>query len=80
MAEHTPDVTIGDPTVIVSHLDVKYAVYGGGRKGSPSAQSESRSLKDALGRREPRVREVHAVKDVSFVARHGESILSLIHI
>ena len=56
MAEHTPDVTIGDPTVIVSHLDVKYAVYGGGRKGSPSAQSESRSLKDALGRREPRVR------------------------
>lgn len=74
MAEHTPDVTIGDPTVIVSHLDVKYAVYGGGRKGSPSAQSESRSLKDALGRREPRVREVHAVKDVSFVARHGESI------
>ena len=74
MAEHTPDVTIGDPTVIVSHLDVKYAVYGGGRKGSPSAQGESRSLKDALGRREPRVREVHAVKDVSFVARHGESI------
>ena len=75
MAEQAPEqVTIGDPTVVVSHLDVKYAVYGGGRMGSPSGQGGSRSLKDLVGRREPRVREVHAVKDVSFVARHGESI------
>lgn len=66
---------IGTPTVIVSHLDVKYAVYGGGRHGNPSGQGEPTSFLDRLrGRRESKVREVHAVKDVSFIAHHGESI------
>lgn len=60
------------PTVVVSHLDVKYTVYGGGQRGAPGQKA---SLKDRLRRRPaPKVREVHAVKDVSFVARHGESI------
>ncbi len=65
----------GTPTVIVSHLDVKYTVFGGDRRGVPSAQDGNRSLKDRLTDRRPaKVREVHAVKDVSFVAHHGESI------
>ena len=66
---------IGSPTVIVSHLDIKYTVFGGGRRGVPSAQNGTPSLKDRLRNRPtPKVREVHAVKDVSFVAHHGESI------
>lgn len=68
-------VHIGTPTVVVSHIDVKYTVFGGGKKGVARGQGGARSLKDRLRNRpEPRVREVHAVKDVSFVARHGESI------
>lgn len=77
MAESTEPTKgeIGTPTVVVSHLDVKYAVYGGGRRGTPSGQGEPTSLRDRLtGKRPPKVREVHAVKDVSFVAHHGESI------
>ena len=77
MAE-SPEPTkgeIGTPTVIVSHLDVKYAVFGGERHGRPSGEGEPTSLRDRLtGKRPPKVREVHAVKDVSFVAHHGESI------
>ena len=62
------------PTVIVNHLDVKYTVYGGGRRGTPLGQRRP-SLMDRLQQRpEPKVREIHAVKDVSFVAHHGESI------
>ena len=63
------------PTVIVSHLSVTYQVLGGERRGAPSNEGERRSLRQLL-RPDPgeRTREVKAVKDVSFVARHGESI------
>jgi len=55
------------PSVIVSHVDIVYRVYAGGRGGGRrSGGSKPR------GRRG--VREVHAVKDLSFVAHHGESI------
>ncbi|MFJ6132276.1 ATP-binding cassette domain-containing protein [Janibacter terrae] len=77
MAEHAPGTgpEIGTPTVVVSHLDVKYQVFGGGRRGTPSGQGRARSLRSMVGaERMPRTREVHAVKDVSFVAHHGESI------
>jgi len=49
------------PSVIVSHVDVVYRVFAGSGPG---------------GGRRPgrRVREIRAVKDVSFVAHHGESI------
>lgn len=79
MAE--PDPTVDDaspeaaPTVIVSHLSVTYQVLGGDRRGTPGRQDEGRSLRRLLrpGTGE-RTREVRAVKDVSFIARHGESI------
>ncbi|NHA68011.1 cell wall-binding repeat-containing protein [Phycicoccus flavus] len=48
------------PSVIVSHVDIVYTVFAKGGSGRSG------------GRRG--VREVHAVKDVSFVANHGESI------
>lgn len=51
------------PSVIVSHVDIVYRVFTG-------ASSQTRR------RFRPRrgIRLVHAVKDVSFIAHHGESI------
>lgn len=73
VADPTPDVS-PTPTVIVNHLDIVYNVYGGGRRGIPFGQDPT-PLRERLGRRtEPKVREIHAVKDVSFIAHHGESI------
>lgn len=63
-----------DPTVVVNHLDVKYTVYGGGRRGTPMGQRGMSFFDRIQQRPEPRIREIHAVKDVSFIARHGESI------
>lgn len=53
------------PTVIVDNLHVKYRVYASGKaatKGDPGT------------RKKRGLREVHALKGVSFVAREGESI------
>lgn len=69
-----PDGATAAPraTVVVSHLDVTYRVTGAGRPAG------DRSALDRLLRRgDPapgRVKTVEAVKDVSFVAHHGESI------
>lgn len=64
------------PTVIASHVDVVYRVFGGGRAAPVSGNEEPGALLSRLTDRRPRVgvREVHAVKDVSFVAYRGESI------
>ncbi|WP_338749855.1 ATP-binding cassette domain-containing protein [Janibacter alittae] len=63
------------PTVVVSHVSVTYQVLGGERRGAPSDQGARRSLRQLLRPdTSTRIREVPAVKDVSFVARHGESI------
>jgi teichoic acid transport system ATP-binding protein len=56
---------LGKPTVVVDNLHVKYRVFASGK---PLA---------ALRRGVPRtrgIREVHALKGVSFVVREGESI------
>ncbi len=64
------------PTVIVSGLDVKYTVYGGERRGNPSSQGEPTSFREMLKARRTveKTREVHAVRGVSFVTYHGESV------
>lgn len=51
------------PSVIASHVDIVYRVYAGTRPGRGWRNRSRRG-----------VRHVHAVKDVSFVAYHGESI------
>ncbi|WP_059005934.1 ABC transporter ATP-binding protein [Streptomyces specialis] len=58
------------PTVIADDLHIVYRVYGGGGRGSATAALRR------IVRREPsaRVREVHAVRGVSFVAYRGEAI------
>src|SRR5690625_1945595 len=63
----------GTPSVIVSELDIIYRVYGA---RSSALNNAKRSFGQKLLQRRPTtgVREVHAVKNVSFIANHGESI------
>ncbi|RBM07223.1 ABC transporter ATP-binding protein [Streptomyces sp. PT12] len=74
MAErNNPAVVVDDgriPTVIADDLHIVYRVHGGGGRGAATA-----ALRRMI-RRQPsgRVREVHAVRGVSFVAYHGEAI------
>lgn len=62
------------PSVICSHVDITYRVYGMGKEAQD--QSDEGALKRLLSRstRGVGVRKVHAVNDVSFVAYPGESI------
>ncbi|MGK5629225.1 ABC transporter ATP-binding protein [Streptomyces sp. URMC 123] len=59
------------PTVIADDLHIVYRVHGGGSgKGSATA-----ALSRIIGRKSaPSIREVHAVKGVSFTAYRGEAI------
>ena len=59
------------PTIIVDGLHVTYRVYGaGGAAGTPVA-----ALRRLVTRAPaPTMREVHAVRGVSFVAHEGEAI------
>ncbi len=56
------------PTVVVEDLHVTYRVYATGK----AAKTDRRLLKRAAGMR--RIREVHALKGVSFTAYEGEAI------
>lgn len=62
------------PSVIASEVDITYRVYGTGR--GEEASDEESTIKRMLSRstRNVGVREVRAVKNVSFVAYRGESI------
>lgn len=64
------------PTVVVSHVDITYRVFGTGDGSEPDPQDEESALRRLLSRGRPKigVQEVHAVRDVSFVAYRGESI------
>jgi teichoic acid transport system ATP-binding protein len=61
------------PAVIASHVDIRYTVFGA---GSGKRVDEGNSLTRLMNRSTSQVgtREVHAVKDVSFVAYRGESV------
>lgn len=61
------------PSVICSHVDITYRVFGMGKEEADDPES---TLRRMLSRstRGMGVREVHAVSDVSFVAYPGESI------
>ncbi|GLW12916.1 ABC transporter ATP-binding protein [Microtetraspora sp. NBRC 13810] len=63
----------GTPTVIVDDLHIVYRVYGA------SSDAEKGNAANALMRLlrrqgRPQMREVHAIKGVSFVAYHGDAI------
>jgi teichoic acid transport system ATP-binding protein len=60
-----------EPTVIVDDLHVVYRVYGAGGDKGTAATALMRLVKH---QRRPSVREVHAIRGVSFVVNHGEAI------
>jgi len=71
--DSAPPVTIDttrDPIVVVDDLNIIYRVYGAGGKGN-AASAFSRVL-----RREhrPTMKEVHAIRGLSFVAYKGDAI------
>ncbi|HWG99201.1 MAG TPA: ABC transporter ATP-binding protein [Pilimelia sp.] len=59
------------PTVIVDDVHIVYRVHGGGGGGNTPVAGLRRIL---TGKRSPVIREVHAVKGVSFTAYRGEAI------
>jgi teichoic acid transport system ATP-binding protein len=63
--------TMADPTVVVDNLHVVYRVYGAGGNKGTAATSLMR-----LVRRQRRVsiKEVHAIRGISFIARHGDVV------
>ncbi len=63
----------GTPTVIVDDLHIVYKVYG---SASDSEKGNAASALMRILRRQgrPQMKEVHAVKGVSFVAHHGDAI------
>ncbi|GAA2460482.1 ABC transporter ATP-binding protein [Streptomyces mauvecolor] len=63
---------LGEPTVIADDVHIVYKVNGTGSKGRGGATA---ALNRIVSRKEtPGMREVHAVKGVTFVARRGEAI------
>lgn len=65
-----------DLSVVAWKVGVTYEVFGGKRRGSATGQSESNAIRRLLNRDRQigAVRKVEALKDISFVARRGESI------
>lgn len=61
------------PSVVCSHVDITYRVYGVGKEAGEEEDNPVRRLL-RRGTGGVGVREVHAVRDVSFVAYRGESI------
>jgi teichoic acid transport system ATP-binding protein len=60
------------PTVIVDDAHVVYRVHGSGSPGSGTPVASFKRL--VTGTKQAAVREVHAIKGVSFVAYRGEAI------
>jgi teichoic acid transport system ATP-binding protein len=62
---------VADPMVVVDGLHVVYRVYGSGRDKTTAATALMRILKR---RRRPSIREVHAIRGISFVAYRGDAV------
>ena len=59
------------PTVVVDDLHVVYRVYGAGGDKGTAATALMRVIKR---QRRPSVREVHAIRGISFVINHGDAV------
>jgi teichoic acid transport system ATP-binding protein len=62
---------VANPTVIVDDLHVVYRVYGAGGSKGTAATSLMRLVKR---QKRASIREVHAIRGISFVANHGDAI------
>jgi teichoic acid transport system ATP-binding protein len=63
--------TRGIPTIVVDDIHVIYRVHGAGTPGTTPVAALRRIL---TGSRSPTIREIHAIKGVSFVAYEGEAV------
>ncbi|WP_425956298.1 ABC transporter ATP-binding protein [Xylanimonas sp. McL0601] len=67
--------TLGAPSVVVDDVHVTYRVFGGRKGGTTQAKSSLLNRAINLGRPDTGpITKVPAVRGVSFVAHHGESI------
>jgi len=64
---------MADPTVVVDNLHVVYRVYGAGGNKGTAATSFMRLVKR---QRRVSIREVHAIRGISFVAYRGDGFLA----
>jgi teichoic acid transport system ATP-binding protein len=63
-------MAVAKPMVIVDDLHVVYRVYGAGKRGTaPTAL-----MRILRRRRRPSIREVHAIRGMSFVAYRGDAV------
>ncbi|HLR96039.1 MAG TPA: ABC transporter ATP-binding protein [Jiangellaceae bacterium] len=69
-----PAQRVGTPSVIVDDVHVKYRVFGGRKKSVATDTGKIRAFFNRSRRHVGAISEVHAVRGVSFVAHHGESI------
>lgn len=65
---------LGGPSVIVDNVHVRYRVFGGRRQSSAPEMGRFKSILNRSRKHVGSVSHIHAVRGVSFVARHGESI------
>src|SRR5580692_5484130 len=64
-------MAVADPTVVVDNLHVVYRVYGAGGDKGTAATALMRVVRR---QRRPSIREVEAIRGVSFVVNHGDAI------
>ena len=62
---------MADPTVVVDNLHVVYRVYGAGGNKGTAATSLMRLMRK---QKQASIREVHAIRGISFVVNHGDVI------
>nr|WP_216645550.1 ABC transporter ATP-binding protein [Isoptericola halotolerans] len=86
VGEHAEAIPLGDPCLVVDDLHIVFRVFGG--KSREQAEKSGAHVEKAAPPKKPFVKrllgagrqhvgavsEVHAVRGVSFTARHGESI------
>ncbi len=65
---------LGAPSLLVDDLHVTYRVFGANKVGGPIKEGRRSFVPRRLRRHGSAIREVKALRGVSFVAHHGESI------
>ena len=64
-------MAVADPMVVVDDLHVVYRVYGSGADRGTAATALLRMIRR---QRRPSIREVHAIRGISFVAYKGDAV------
>lgn len=68
------DRELGEPSLLVDDLHITYRVFGASKVGGPVKEGRRSLLPRRLRRHGSAVRDVKALRGISFVAHHGESI------